>query len=208
MKGCRFCTILGVRHGRVTTFPPSSSSSYDYRRPNSYSIVAPEEGQNGPSPFCKLPSFHGASFFPIDFMHMLGLGISRQFWNLLSGDYDSANAEHNPLRLSTSSLKEIGRYVAISRSHTPSEFAGHCGDIYTKSGFYRAVDWLHFMQYLVPAIVLEYINDDDARKAVLHLVNIYLIACARVTSEHAIDQLQSLFSNGVSGSILKYRMAA
>lgn len=144
----------------------------------SFQEVSLEAGQRQVTPFGGSPTFHGASFFPMDIMHMLDLGIAKQLWNLISDSkYDVEEGEPNPLSLPVFQCKAIGIQVPNARSFA-KDFSGDCGDVYTRSGYYRAIDWLHFMMYLVPTIVVRYFKG-QTRDAILHLVRVYHVACNR-----------------------------
>ena len=189
--GCRFCYIngttsvmrdyhiltlhIGEHNGSTVTFPPEDVAS-DIRLPDMYKSLHPSVGQRYASPFSMLPSFHGYTFFPMDIMHLLGHGIAHQVWNIMRGSYDKNS---NPLYLSTVNRSIIGKQFIISKQTTPSSFSGSCGDIEQKAGFFRAVDWIHFARFFLPTIVLEYVSNPVARRALYHLSNIYAIAFSR-----------------------------
>ncbi|KAI7873642.1 hypothetical protein K492DRAFT_111484, partial [Lichtheimia hyalospora FSU 10163] len=181
-RGCRFCTIIGKSFGRSMVFEPEDP---DERQPirgvGSYKKVDWEAGQRQVTLFADLPTFHGASFFPMDIMHMLGQGIAKQFWALISDDKYNGEENSNPLSLPVVQCKTIGVEVANCRSLS-KDFSRDCGNVYTRSGYYRAIDWLHFMMYLVPTIVARYF-DGETRNAILQLIHVYHIACKRELTE-------------------------
>ncbi|KAG2214179.1 hypothetical protein INT45_009563 [Circinella minor] len=145
-------------------------------------------GQKYKCQFSELPTFHGATFFPIDIMHLLGLGIGKQLWSIIQGTYV---AETCPLYLSNAEQELIGTRIASSRSLTPSSFSGDYGDISFQSGFYCAVDWIHFVLYIVPTIILEFFTDEKTRKALIDLSNIYRYGFSREIDHDEISCLRS-----------------
>ena len=208
--GCRFCTIRGVYQLNRMTFPPVPKKNQQQRiadsnsntgtnqnddRPKptirvstTYKEVDESVGQKQECPFTDLPTFHGATFFPIDIMHLLGPGIGKQLWSMIQGTYGTENC---PLYLSNNNQELIGTRVASSRSLTPSSFSGDCGDISCQSGFYRAVDWIHFVLYIVPTTVLDFFTDSTTRKALIDISTIYRYAFSREMGNDEISCLRT-----------------
>ena len=190
--GCRFCTILGVYQGTQMTFPPVSKND---TRPkpvaqlsSTYQKANKRIGQKTKCLFADLPTFHGATFFPIDIMHLLGPGLGKQLWKTIQGKYSK---DTSPLYLSNAQQEVIGARIAASRNLTPSSFLGDCGDITVQSGFYRAVDWIHSVLYLVPTIVLEFYDDNTTRNALIAFVTIYRYAFTREVGPEEIACLRN-----------------
>ncbi|KAJ8663707.1 hypothetical protein O0I10_000956 [Lichtheimia ornata] len=129
------------------------------RESNMFKALRSSIGQRRPSPFATLPSFHGYTFFPMDIMHLLGHGIAHQLWNMMQGTYGKNN---NPLYLSPATRNTISQQLIASSQTTPSSFSGSCGDIKNKSGYFRAVDWIHFARFLLPTVLLG--SDDQAKR--------------------------------------------
>lgn len=103
-------------------------------------------------------------------MHFLGHGIARQLFNLLNGDYtDSTGKGPFKFRLKNITLKDVGQLMEQSRQNLPEGFRGCWKDMFS-SVRYRAVDWLDFLIYVVPTLVLDNLVDDQARAAVKALV--------------------------------------
>ena len=134
-----------------------------------------EIGQSAASPFANLSTFHGATFFPIDIMHLMK-GVGEQLWNMIKGVYGKDDC---PLYLLNVEQKQIGSRIASSRHLTPSSFSGDCGDVSLQTGFYRAVDWIHFVLYFVPTTILEFYDDRETRKALIDISIIYQYAFSR-----------------------------
>ncbi|KAG2212136.1 hypothetical protein INT45_010986 [Circinella minor] len=176
--GCRFFT---GRHNRRRPKPV-------IRRAHTYRTVDKHLGQNKVCPFAELPTFYGATFFPIDIMHLLGPGIGKQLWSIIQGTYGTDNC---PLYLPNATQELIGARIAASRNLTPSSFSGDCGDLSFQSGFYRAVDWIHFVLYIVPTIVLELYVDPATCKALIDLSTIYRYAFSREIDKDGISCLRN-----------------
>ena len=207
--GCRFCTIKGMYQENRMTFPPvskskpqqhvtiSTSSQEQHhnnkednrekpviQRIETFKRKNESIGQIDASPFANLCTFHGATFFPIDIMHLMK-GIGEQLWKMIKGVYGKDGCS---LYLSNVEQKQIGSRIASSRHLTPSSFSGDCGDISFQSGFYRAVDWIHFMLYFVPTTVLEFYVDVETRKALTDISIIYQYAFSRYITNILILQ--------------------
>lgn len=176
----------GKHNGSAVIFPPEQVES-DMREPAMFKALRSSIGQRRPSPFATLPSFHGYTFFPMDIMHLLGHGIAHQLWNMMQGTYGKNN---NPLYLSPATRNTISQQLIASSQTTPSSFSGSCGDIKNKSGYFRAVDWIHFARFLLPTVLLEYVSDPEAVKALYHLVNIFEIAFSRMTKPKDVKLLK------------------
>ncbi|KAG2208192.1 hypothetical protein INT45_010943, partial [Circinella minor] len=152
-------------------------------------------GQKKACLFSHLPTFHGATFFPVDPMHLLGPGIRKQLWRIMCGEYGK---EGNPLYLTKSQRELIGSRIAGSRSLIPSSFSGDCGDISFQSGFYRAVDWIHFVLYLVPTTILEFYNANDTKQALVNLATIYRYTLSREICSDDIQKLQTAVKSWIN----------
>ncbi|KAF7729022.1 hypothetical protein EC973_005053 [Apophysomyces ossiformis] len=72
----------------------------------------------------------------------------------------------------------------------PLSFHGKCLDITTHAGYYRAVDWIEFTQYVVPTIVMEHFNNGNAAKALYALVQLVNLTMARVITIKDIQHIK------------------
>ncbi|KAF7720912.1 hypothetical protein EC973_005780, partial [Apophysomyces ossiformis] len=134
-----------------------------------------DRGIRAPVPFAHLRSFTGSLFFGLDEMHLLGHGLARLLWNLLLNDKqkfgDNTITEQYPFKLKRGvTLRMIGDAVQSSRQYMPTAFQSKWNNIATDSGHYRAVDWLDFLLYVVPTIVVDSLELDETRFAVLKLI--------------------------------------
>ena len=84
--GCDKCTQPGVHDGKKMTFPETNAS---LRSDRSFDEMLDEEHHRGPNPF------HGLSLgmvtqFPIDYMHLVCLGVVKRLLTLWkSGPYST-----------------------------------------------------------------------------------------------------------------------
>jgi hypothetical protein len=132
-------------------------------------------GQLSGTPFAdRLDSFTGFSFFPIDQMHLL-MNMSKRIWGIIRGDYSiKVNNRKVPL-IKKKDQEAIGELMVKSRSYTPTYFPGECKDI-SNPGFLRCIDWIHFGRYLLPTIVVEFLEPQH-RDAFLAISTVISLLC-------------------------------
>ncbi|KAG2214747.1 hypothetical protein INT45_002986 [Circinella minor] len=82
--------------------------------------------------FAELDSFHGASFFGLDEMHLIGTNVSKHIWEMVSGSF-----QHTTMmfELSNAARQVIGSSIETSTSTIPSSiFEGDFRNYHTKPG--------------------------------------------------------------------------
>ncbi|KAI8391819.1 uncharacterized protein BYT42DRAFT_602563 [Radiomyces spectabilis] len=129
--------------------------------------------------------------YPLDMVHLLGPGVGKQIFKLLQGQYGKQNS-NNPFFLPPSAMEKIGACMEKSKFSVLSGFCGDCGDISKNAGFYKAVDWIHFVLYTVPRLVLERIDDVDAKLAIAYLTKLYNLVCRRKITSTQLKQIIEL----------------
>ena len=129
-----------------------------------------------------LPSFTGASFFGLDELHLIARGIGRHFWELINvantkntiSFYTKPNgtqsADVYPFFISKPNLKRIGECITQARKTIPVSFQGSFYNVLEKTEGTRAVDWLDFLLYIVPTLVVPYLPTVGSKKATLSLI--------------------------------------
>lgn len=189
-KDCILSVFLIGKHNGVSLIFPPETDNAPMRSKSSYQHSDHAKGQRYASPFADLSTFHGPTFFPPDIMHLLGHGIGHQLWKILRCVYNR-NIAGNPLQLDAQARKKLAAQMIASRQTTPASFSGNSCDINQQASYFRAVDWIHFVRYIVPTVVLEFISDEDARRALLSLVQVYEVPFSRrIRKAHDIDLLQ------------------
>ncbi|KAI9246296.1 hypothetical protein BDA99DRAFT_543388 [Phascolomyces articulosus] len=143
-------------------------------------------GQVHASPFSSLPTFHSATFFPSDLMHMLA-GIGKQIWHMISGDF--GKEEGHLLYLAPCTCQEIGDLIVNSYTLS-TNFSSNCGNIDTHSSFYRSIDWIHFTLYLLSSILLEYYSDQRTCDALILLAKIFKYICSHEICKDDIHDIK------------------
>ena len=134
-----------------------------------------------PSLFTSLITFTGTSFFLGDEMHLICRGISQLVYRLIDPHsskkfHSTDNTKQYTFALISSDSANMGTFADLveeSLATIPPVFEGSWDDVV---GFYRAVDYLDFLLYVVPTIILRWIKVKDTQKAPMNLINGCLIA--------------------------------
>lgn len=151
-----------------------------------------------------MPTFSGSSFFGLEEMHLIGRGIGSLMYNLIIVDndlkrnckffYTRRNGKTSmagyPFYIPRRQLHAIGQQIAKSRKSIPTSFQGSFKNIISKTDGTRAVDWLDFLLYIVPTLVVPYLRTAAAKKAVLSLVKGCALALQWSLTEEKINEMQ------------------
>lgn len=123
-----------------------------------------------------LSTFTGTSFFLGDEMHLIGRGLGTLVYNLLDPkknkkfrEFITQDAQYTfGLNARDDTIiKKIDEKVKQSRVYIPSAFEGTWdGGV----GIGRAVDYLDFLLYIVPTIVLPLVQNNETKCALMELV--------------------------------------
>lgn len=97
--------------------------------------------------------------------------------------------EGYPFFISRRNLVSIGESIARSRKYIPTSFQGSFDNIMAKTEGTRAVDWLDFLLYIVPTLVVPYLPNRTVQKAVLSLVKGCALALQWDLTEELIREL-------------------
>ncbi|KAG2216539.1 hypothetical protein INT45_004230 [Circinella minor] len=108
--------------------------------------------------FAKLKSFHGSSFFGLDEMHLIGANVTKKLWSMISGDFETD--VNTTIRLPKQKCLKIGSALVESGRTIPSSiFEESFRDVSRKVGLMHSVDWIMFLQIMVPTLVFENLVD-------------------------------------------------
>lgn len=144
------------------------------------------------SVFTSLPSFTGPTFFGLEELHLLGQGVAKHVYELLTvslrkGHNHAVKLLYKPtdkelkeknlcksewpytFHIAPQNLDELGKLVEKSRETIPSTFASKWENPITQSGGNRGVDWLDFFLYIVPTLFVPALTNKDARRPLLCL---------------------------------------
>ena len=113
--GCPYCVVSGNRIDNRTVF---LGFDHELRSDSRYSNFQ-ENNQVILSPLCKIPGFGLATNFPIDYQHLICLGIMRR---LCFFYFTSVKDFHLSCKLSATQIQQASDIVLRIRQHIPSEF--------------------------------------------------------------------------------------
>ncbi|KAI8058904.1 hypothetical protein BDF21DRAFT_456040 [Thamnidium elegans] len=123
-------------------------------------------GIRSPSIFGSLVSFISVAFHPIDEMHMYS-NIAKDVFSMMSPKYNShfkycGNETEYPFQLSNSSFEAIKKSMESSRSLIPAScFKGSwlAIDQSNVKQLYRSSEWLDYLLYCVPTLIISQFKD-------------------------------------------------
>lgn len=113
----------------------------------------------------------------MDEMHLIARGMGQLLFDLLhyrnnskfqvegSSDY---TFQFDQRRSPAAIISEISSRIEQSAPTVPRTFEGRWND---RLDNYRAVDWQDWLLYIIPTIVLQYIDNEQAKRAIMNLVN-------------------------------------
>lgn len=123
-----------------------------------------------------LPTFFDPVYFLCDEFH-LAKNISQLCYDLISpndnlrfkgSSSDDYSFDLNvPFARATKFFEKIDEYVHNSRETIPASFEGNWE---RAKGHNRAVDWLDFLLYILPTIVIQHLKHTEAKDALMNLV--------------------------------------
>lgn len=158
-----------------------------------------------PNIFCKLPSFASSSFYGLDELHLFGQGIAK-FIRLLIVKVNQAPSENTTVfgkssdgsfnmsnytfKLSKKQLEDVGNCIEASRGKIPVSFQGSWDNLVKKIDGARAVDFLDFLLYVVPTLIVPLFTKLDVRRALLFLVRGCAIGLQWETNESLIQEME------------------
>lgn len=138
--GCDKCTQLGFHAGRMT-FPETEAA---LRTDASFASQCQEEHHTGTSPFCRL-GIGMVTQFPIDYMHLVLLGVVRKFAKYWAkGPYS--------VRCSADLLKIINARIALVRQWTPCDFSRKLRGLCDRERW-KATEARQFLLYVCPVVL-------------------------------------------------------
>ncbi|KAG2233247.1 hypothetical protein INT48_001696 [Thamnidium elegans] len=136
--GCRVCTIVGdVKENRKSGIYFSNKALLGCRMRNKEDFVTGNaaHGIKKPTPFSLLDSFTGVCFFGLDELHLWDQNIVKQIWSVLGGKLLEAQSLGNK-------YAQDGKFINMA----------------TSAGYGRAIDYIDFLMYVVPSLLVEAIE--------------------------------------------------
>lgn len=162
--GCEKCCQRGVWNGKVTF---SSTDSHlrtdaDFRSRNN------PEHHHGVSPVETL-SVGMVTQFPLDYMHLICLGVMRRLIWL----WTKSPLEKN-LRLSAMSVQRLSDSLLQLKSHVPSQFARKCRPV-SEIDRWKATEFRQFLLYCGPVVLKGILPDALYNNFLLLSVGIFFL---------------------------------
>lgn len=86
----------------------------------------------------------------------------------------------------------IGACIADSRKFIPVSFQGSFDNVFAKTDGTRGVDWLDFLLYVVPTIVVPSLPNREVKNAVLDLIKGCALALQWKLTTSLVDEIEGL----------------
>ncbi|OAD69424.1 hypothetical protein PHYBLDRAFT_172669 [Phycomyces blakesleeanus NRRL 1555(-)] len=160
-----------------------------------------------PSIYTQLSTFSESSFFALDKLHLIARGIRKLVYDLITVTLtketkfyythldNTLNTTKYPFHIPRADLVTIGNCITSSRKYIPTLFQGSFDNIFAKIDDTRAVDWLDFLLYLVPTLVVPYLPNRAVKTALLSLVKGCALALQWTLTSELLDEMESYFKH-------------
>ncbi|KAI9327116.1 hypothetical protein BD770DRAFT_334516 [Pilaira anomala] len=197
--GCRICVVECTHPGNGRGGMYYQSRTAALQTMNAFVMG------DVPNIFCKLPSFASSSFYGLDELHLFGQGIAK-FIRLLIVKVNQAPLENTTVfgkssdgsfnmsnytfKLSKKQLEDVGDCIEASRGKIPVSFQGSWDNLVKKIDGARAVDFLDFLLYVVPTLIVPLFTKVEVRRALLFLVRGCAIGLQWETNESLIQEME------------------
>lgn len=136
-----------------------------------------------PQAIVNMNTFSGFLYFFLDEFHLIARGVSQLVFNMLDPNSNdrfmhkdnAQNYDKYTFRFKRDFfpkgkiIEDISGRINASRSMIPTTFQGSWTSI--NRGYYRGIDWLDTFLYVLPSIILWRLEDGNAKKALMHLIN-------------------------------------
>ncbi|SAM00093.1 hypothetical protein [Absidia glauca] len=183
--GCRMCVVKGVYGGGANfgsggMYFPAIASLSPLRKHS--------EHKNGgllgirASAVASLPTFTGVHFFGLDEMHLLGHGLAKMLFalvlpvktNKMASRQDKAfpdvPANYPFCSANTNLLQNVGKDMLSSKPDIPLSFFNGNWDNIEQHQSARAVDWMDFLLFVVPTLIIPSLYHPKAREKLKNLI--------------------------------------
>jgi hypothetical protein len=134
-----------------------------------------------------LPTFSGASFFPVEELHMIEEGLATDILDLLVANLTPKHNKfaythppsdtNNPnftapdytFHLEKDQVEAIGDAIEDNKPNIPSNFLGNWQNLVASRSGARAMDYADFMTYGIQNIVALMFEEDEVKEALLDI---------------------------------------
>lgn len=173
-KGCDKCTVDGTYDydGHKVIFPEIDAA---VRTDDQFAAMSDEDHHHGPSPFSQL-SIGMVSGFPLDYMHLVCLGVTRRLLLLwLKGPL--------PQRIGTASKAALSERLVRLREFIPREFARKPRKL-DEMDRWKATEFRLFLLYCGPVVLQGILMESNYKNFLVLHVAIRLLASPRLCMQN------------------------
>ncbi|KAG2193951.1 hypothetical protein INT47_003521 [Mucor saturninus] len=205
--GCRICLVEGQKRectGYGMYFQKRGASL----RTVDHFVNGDEEHHiKNANLFSALPFFCGSSYYGLDEMHLLGQGIGRFIFDVIvkvnqsndtsyySKKKGNFNKDAYTFKVSKKQLELVGDCITKSRANIPVSFQGSWDNLLSKIDGARAIDFLDFLLYVVPTLLVPLFEKTSVRKALLMLSRGCAIALQWELTDSLVQKMESCFES-------------
>ncbi|OAD80841.1 C2H2-type zinc finger transcription factor [Phycomyces blakesleeanus NRRL 1555(-)] len=170
-----------------------------------FKVGNPSKNIYQPSIYTQLSTFSGSSFFALDELHLIARGIGKLVYDLITITLtketkffythpdNTLNTTEYPFHIPRADLVTIGNCITSSRKYILTSFQGSFDNVFANIDGTRAVDWLDFLLYLVPTLVVPYLPNRAVKTALLSLVKGCVLALQWTLTSELLDEMESVF---------------
>jgi hypothetical protein len=153
-------------------------------------------GIRRPNMFGKLVSFTSVAFHPIDELHLYS-NIAKEVFSMMSPKYNSnfkycGNEDKYPFQLSNASFEAIKKSMELSRPLIPSSsFKGSwlAIDQSNIKQLYRSAEWLDYLLYCVPTLIISQFQDKKIITGFLSLIRGISLSLQFTITEQNLEEI-------------------
>ena len=169
--GCGKCTQEGVYTDNRICYPDIHAP---LRTDEDFEQMVDEEHHLGPSPL-QQTSLGMVSGFPLDYMHLICLGVMRKLFMLwLKGPLTC--------RLSSQNIAKLSQRLTDARSHVPLEFSRRPRAL-RELDRWKATEFRQFLLYTGPVLLKGILNNAIYHNFLLLSVGIHILINSRLTED-------------------------
>ncbi|OAD71751.1 hypothetical protein PHYBLDRAFT_72820 [Phycomyces blakesleeanus NRRL 1555(-)] len=149
----------------------------------------------------ELSTFSRSSFFALDELHLVARGIGKHIYNLITVSLtketkffythpdDTLSTTEYPFFIPRTGLVTIGNCITSSRPYISVLFQGSFDNVFSIIDSTHAVDWLDFLLYIVPTLVVPFLPNRAVKTAVLSLVKGCALTLQWTLTSELLDEM-------------------
>lgn len=136
---CTKCKIKGF-HNRRMFFPSTDSTEVELRTDEEYRMLSDEEFHQGPTPLTDLTGFHFIHNIPLDYMHLVCLGITKKLLQLWQKAKMKYHLNAHQIHGISDRLKSLKEYTPAEFNRKPRSLEHYCK--------WKATEYRQFLMYV------------------------------------------------------------